>query len=200
MMNKEILKNLLILDIQNNYIMKKIFNLILLILIIPCVLLIIDGCASEKTKSNSIYYLDEDFILVQKKEDVEVSTNVEGVSYKVRTWIIHRVNSPIDSVYVGEINCVVFDNRVNSGCKGCNFYITDELWYNKDVGDVLHFDYIRKNRFYKISKSKLEKNNLTYDYSYEISKTKINLEKEKRIMEIEKQILLLQRELETLKK
>lgn len=127
----------------------------LLLLLIVCIGFITYGCMTEEEKIERMkvtHYVDEDFVLVHKEE----ITDTDGT---VRVWKLHRVNSPFDSVYIGEIKSFVQtpepENTGGCGCGGGDFYITNEMWYNRDIGDVLHFDYIRKNRFFKLAKNKL---------------------------------------------
>jgi len=171
------------------------------------ILMLVVSCASEEEKQlkrEKTYFLNEDFILVDKKEDV---TSKDGTPVKIRTWVVHRINNPVDSIYVGEISSTVVEDE-NCACMGGNFYISNELWYNKEIGDNLHFDHIRKSRFYKVKKEKVDAgqsqtpdSGLTYasDYQSTTITGTTDLEKERRMMEIERQILALQRELESLK-
>ncbi len=182
--------------------MKTIIKLILLVSIFT-----ITSCTTaeeQEAKRKELYFLNEDFILVEKQEEMASS---DGTPFKIRTWKLHRVKDSYDSVYIGEIISKV---RESNDCGCSDFYITNELWYDKNVGDILHFDFIRKNRFYKIAKIKLETNGLTYAPDYESSTVTIqqdaplgtstkSLETERRILEIEREILALERELETLK-
>lgn len=179
------------------------------ILLIIQLLAVVTACTIEEAKQAErvkVYYLNEDFILVDKSETTTYDSDRNG-SIKIRTWKLHRVNSPYDSIYVGEIISDVVENETQSGGCGCgssNFYISNELWYNKEIGDVLHFDFIRKNRFYKVKKDKLiapiSSENQTVTPVQSVAETNVNgLEKERKVLEIERQILSLQRELETLK-
>lgn len=168
-------------------------------------------CMTEEemqAEREQLYYLDEDFILVDKKEIIDPNTDASA-PVKLRVWVIHRLNSPSDFVYMAEIS-----SKTNCNSCGSDFKITDELWYNKNIGDILHFDYIRKDRFIKIDKVNIS----NYVNEKELNNVRINsksievvtetikpindvdeLEKERRIMEIERQIMSLERELETLK-
>jgi hypothetical protein len=129
--------------------MKTAFKAFVVIFVIQ-ILAVFVTCSDEKEKNDArFYFLNENFILVDKKENM---TAKDGNPIKIRTWIIHRVNNPVDSVYVGEIS-----SQVRSDDKGDHeFYITNELWYNKQIGNTIHFDFIRKNRFYKVKKEILE--------------------------------------------
>jgi len=114
---------------------------------------------------DGIHFVDEKFVLIEKEEKEMV---VNGDTKNVRFWKIQRVITINDSIFVADID--------DSGCN-CGI-ITDEVWYNREVGDVLYFEYIRKDRFYKVK-------NLA--------------EVERKILEKERNIMSLEREIESLK-
>ena len=58
----------------------------------------------------------------------------------LKVWLIQRVT---DTTQFTELTSSWDDNH---------FYVTKELWYSKGIGDTLHFDYIRKDRFFTINK------------------------------------------------
>ena len=142
------------------------------------------------------HFMEEKFVLIEKEEREMV---VNGDTKNVRFWKIQRVVTLNDSIFVADID--------DSGC-GCGI-ITDELWYNRNVGDVLHFEYIRKDRFIKV------KNLAVFSGEYEpidsplsttteqvVEATVINLntlEVERKILEKEREIMSLEREIESLK-
>lgn len=139
--------------------MKTIIKFLLFLLIS----IFLVGCSTEEerilkreAKLAETHYINEDFILVHKEE-------IKDTDGTVRVWRLHRVKSPFDSVYVGEIKSFVQTPEPTGsggcGCGGGDFYITNELWYNKDVGATLHFDNIRKNRFFLLAKNKLAEYN-----------------------------------------
>jgi len=108
------------------------------LLIIILGIAIFQSCTTVVTPNEDVHYIDEDFILLDKHEETYV---YNGNTKTVRTWKIQQIVSErTDSVMVAEIT----DKEAN-GC-GCGI-ITDDLWFKRNVGDILHFDYIRKNRF-----------------------------------------------------
>jgi|JFJP01.1.fsa_nt_gi hypothetical protein len=175
--------------------MKKIILFLLIGLLYACSVQTDEQVRTEKEK---VYFLDEDFTLVDRKEEVSYDNN-SNESINIRVWKLHRVKSPYDSVYVGEI----ISSGKDCGCANSDFYITDELWYNKQIGDNLHFNFIRKDRFFKV-----DRDNLVYipklspeptsPVVTEVPETN-NLDKDREILEIERQILSLQLKLEKLK-
>lgn len=107
------------------------------------------GCKSEETKQKEreeVYFLNEDFTIIEKSENIETN---DSRAFIVRQWKIQREARDVpDSIWVGVI---LSDPRVdNCNCGESDFQITDELWFNKNVGDKVHFDYIRKDRFFKV--------------------------------------------------
>lgn len=150
------------------------------------------------------HFVDEDFVLMDRTEE---SIVINGYTRKIRTWKIVRMKMDTDSMYVGFI-----DNK--DDFDGCGTgIITDELWNSKRVGSMLHFDYIRKNRFHKEKKVVAIYTSTTPAELYSeipavepvefktvpprlINLTKIQIES--RILEIDREIMVLKRELETL--
>jgi hypothetical protein len=137
--------------------------------------------------------VNEKFLLIDKTQKEMV---IEGNTKNVRTWVVQRVVVEGDSIMTAEI-----DDR---GC-GCGI-ITDEKWKERNVGDTLFFEYIRKERFVlsnsmwwgDLTAEPIE----TQEASTVTQESIINLnslEIERRILEIERQILSLERELEKLK-
>jgi hypothetical protein len=58
----------------------------------------------------------------------------------VKTWLVQRV---ADTTQFAELTS--YDHNYAGG-----FRITNELWYNKGIGDTVFFEYICKDRFFKI--------------------------------------------------
>lgn len=115
--------------------------------------ILLTSCKSKEEKQKereTAYYLNEDFILVNAKEDIVGGDN--GNAYKVRTWMIMRVIKEYpDSIQQAEIISKVATNpKDDCNCRSKDFIITNELWYSKPVGSTLHFDHIRKDRFFKL--------------------------------------------------
>ena len=174
-------------------------------------LITLSSCEISEEERAKIYYLDEDFILIEKEILIEGEGNV-----KYRFWRIHRINDTSDSVYIGEIKSKILEDDSNGcGCGDGEFYITNEMWYNKEVGSVLHFDYLRKDRFYPVKKIKgiyttetgivktpvVEDNSkLSESEKLSVERRLIQIETEKRQLQIEKESLELQKEKEELLK
>jgi hypothetical protein len=186
------------------------------ILILIAVALTAIACQSEADKNKErekVCYMNEDFILADRRETTTYNSHKDAPT-TLRTWVLHRVAESGDSIYVAEITSEVLADDNKCGCTGQEFRITKELWYNKKVGETLHFDYIRKDRFFRVAKelAPVVSEKVTYapDYVPEYNKTTtattpagstdgVDFEKERQIMDIERQITDLQRQLEALK-
>ena len=166
------------------------------LLIIILGIAIFQSCTVVITPDEDIHYINEDFVLIDKSIEEMV---IGGNTKKVRMWKIQRIIIDGDSVMVAEI-----DNR------DANNYgiITDKLWNKRNVGDILHFDYIRKDRFVKTeSLIYHDESSMTITTSEPVEFTTVNttiinlnkLEIERRILEIDREIMSLKRELEKLK-
>ena len=167
--------------------MKKIYLLLAVVIMCSCCTIMPDP---------DVHFLDEKFVLIEKTErEMNINSNTKNV----RTWKIQRVKASDNSLESG-----VIDN------KGFDCIINDELWYNREVGDTLYFEYICKDRFYKvenlsaISVGKYEAVDTPMSITPEDVKeaTVINMNKmeiEMEILEKERQLISLEREIETLK-
>lgn len=111
--------------------MKRIKNLLLIVFATFTMFSCTDSVHQQTVKEKT-YFLDEDFMIIKTTESPKM-------------WVIQRIKSSIDSIEVAELDSKEIGN---------NFYITKELWYNKEVGSVLHFDYILRNRFIKIKSTR----------------------------------------------
>jgi hypothetical protein len=58
----------------------------------------------------------------------------------IKVWLVQRLS---DTTQYAELSS--YDDYQH-------WNITQEMWYSKGIGDTLHFDYIRKNRFFRINK------------------------------------------------
>ena len=86
-------------------------------------------------------YRNEKLLIVGTNENAQDFTHDkfhEPIIIKV--WLVQRIN---DTTQFAEITSTWSDKM---------FYITNELWYSKGIGDTLHFDYIRRDRFFTIKK------------------------------------------------
>lgn len=177
--------------------------------IICCIFLfaLLISCKSEEEKQKeriANYYLNEDFFLVDAKEEIAGGDN--GVAFKVRTWMIIRsVKEHPDSIQQAEIISTVTDVvNANKDC-GCNngtsnFEITNELWYGKPVGSKLHFDYIRKDRFFTLPATTINVKEVeTIKPEIVNTENQSSTEAELRLLELERQKIQLDSEIESLK-
>jgi hypothetical protein len=166
------------------------------------VILLTSCSKSEEDKQKeriATYYLDEDFVLVSAKEDIAGGDN--GNAYKVRTWVIARVvREHPDTIQQAEIMTKVATNtKDDCNCGSKDFLITNELWYGKPIGSKLHFDFIRKDRFFKLPAAKvlvIEEPVLTINPAVTTSsgdKMQVELE----ILRLERELTLLKEKLKT---
>lgn len=91
--------------------------------------------AKQRIKEKT-YFLNEDFVIIDVNENY-----IDGKL--LRTWLINRIET--NDNYIEQ---ALLTNKKDA-C-GCNFHITEELWLTKNVDDIIHFDFIRKDRFNKI--------------------------------------------------
>lgn len=167
--------------------MKKLILLFFAIFTLSCCEVVYDP---------EVFYVDEYFTLIDRTQREMV---VNGNTMNVRVWKIQRVIVDGDSIMVGEI--------IDDGGCGCGI-ITDELWKSRNIGDTLFFNFINKERF-TLSNFELwgdltaipvetPKVNTTQEPVI-ITNFTNSLERDRRILEIERQIMSLQLELNTLK-
>jgi len=112
------------------YVSKEIIGVIGMVLMI--IILFAVGCQQSIREQKATLYYNEKVIIVGSSASCGVTD--------IKTWLIQRVT---DTTQFAELSSVL-----------CNedYHITLEQWYNKNIGDTLYFDYIRKNRFFKIIK------------------------------------------------
>ena len=167
--------------------MKKIYLLLAVVIMCSCCTIMPDP---------DVHFVDEKFVLIEKTEK---EMDINGNTKNVRTWKIQRNIVTGDSLEIGVINN-----------KGCDYIINDELWYNKEVGDTLYFEYIRKDRFYKVKslgavgvgEYDAVETPMSITPEQVLETTVINMNKmemERFILEKERQLMSLEREIETLK-
>jgi len=182
--------------------MKTAFKAFMIILLIQ-VSAIFVACTTEEElakKKAKTYYLNEDFVLADRKEVITFDTDNDKPT-KIRTWVIYRiVGNSSDSIEVAEILSEV-DSRSS------DFSITTDLWFNKPIGSVLHFDYIRKDRFFKTTKEKLGLTTTTINMPYSGTTTvtaipvpSVAPAVDKDLIELERQKASIEREIESLKR
>jgi hypothetical protein len=122
------------------------------IILIAFAIVTLSSCGEDVNKHKADFYWDEDFTLVDRKESTTIQDHSPAI---IRTWVIQRNIITNDSIELAVIN-TVFQNgddpNKSCGCTKKSFELTTELWYAKKVGEKLHFKYIRKNRFFKKAK------------------------------------------------
>ena len=122
--------------------MKRLLTIFVVIIIALTIQQSTTGCSSKvkAEPDTSVYYIDVDFTIVEK------GFGKEGKKY----FLIKGVkDTTLYSVYYG------ISHSAN---------ISDASYYNKYIGDVLHFDYIKKNRFFHIQPKKNEYEIMSLDY------------------------------------
>lgn len=111
--------------IKNTILAPFIFSLIWLIS-----LLLITSCGETDEcapKDQTQFYIDVDCIIVEKIPIIPV------LNHTSKAFLIRMIS---DTTKYSE-----FTNVVND-------YMEDEYYYNHEVGDTLHFDYVRRERFF----------------------------------------------------
>lgn len=103
----------------------------ILLIISVAILTILSSCEPQDKKIT--HYLNEDFLILETRELLKAD-NV------VKIWLIERLNSSPDTLLCAEITSLPTTTE---------FKITDEFWYKKSVGDTLHLDFIKKDRFFR---------------------------------------------------
>ena len=95
----------------------------------------------KKEKNEKHLYRNEKLIIVGTNEAAQDFTHDKfHRPIVIKVWLVQRVK---DTTQFAEI-----DSHWDDG----DFYITNELWYSKSIGDTLYFDYIRRGRFFTINK------------------------------------------------
>ena len=111
------------------------------------ILLGLAGCAGCGCGDSNMYE-NERFVILSTNERVDInSDNAVPPTYKV--WLIQR----LDSITSDSVECAEITS--NKG-DGYGFHLTNELWYNKHVGDEIFFEKINKKRFFKIKQKPTE--------------------------------------------
>lgn len=89
------------------------------------------------------HYIEEDFKLVYanliKKYDEKET---------IKRWLIQRLK---DTTEFAELTTKNGEDSESCACGG-DFIITDELFLKRKEGDILHFNYINKDHFFRIIK------------------------------------------------
>ena len=108
--------------------MKKSDPILFLIALMVGVFAIFASCDGESKPDPDIHYINIDFIIVEKISSVG-SGRLTSKAFLIRGTKDTTLYSEYVDLY--------------------RYTMTDSVYYSNEVGDTLHFDYIRKNRFFK---------------------------------------------------
>ena len=108
--------------------MKKSNPILFFIAIMIVVITIFASCNGKVKPDSNIHYINMDCIIVEK------ISSVESGRHTSKAFLIRSVkDTTLYSEYVDLYR----------------YTMPDSVYYSNEVGDTLHFDYIRKNRFFK---------------------------------------------------
>lgn len=109
--------------------MKKSDSILFFIALVVGIITIFASCENEVKPNANIHYINMDCVIVEKIPSVGSFGRHTSKAFLIRG---------------------VKDTTLYSEYVGVRQYIMpDSVYYNHEVGDTLHFDYIRKNRFFK---------------------------------------------------
>ena len=108
--------------------MKKSDPILFLIALMVGVFAIFASCDGKSKPDPDIHYINIDCIIVEKISSVG-SGRLTSKAFLIRGIKDTTLYSEYVDLY--------------------RYTMTDSLYYSSEVGDTLHFDYIRKNRFFK---------------------------------------------------
>lgn len=121
---------------------KIVVNIVVAIFCVALVSLLLIPNPMKKKNNERNIYRNEKCVLVGTNEAAQDFTHDKfHKPIVIKVWLIQRVS---DTTQFAEIS------SYNDNTKA--FHVTKELWYTKDIGDTLYFDYILKKRFFTIKK------------------------------------------------
>lgn len=125
------------------YVYGRSIGLLLLFLGIAALLIItIFPNPLKRAANEKEIYRNEKLVIVGTNEAAQDFTHDKfHKPIVIKVWLVQRVK---DTTQYAELSS--YDHYGNM------FYVTNELWYSKGIGDTLYFKYIRKNRFFTINK------------------------------------------------
>ena len=109
--------------------MKKSDSFLFLIALSIGIIAIFASCEGRSKPDSNIHYINMDCVIVEKIPSVG--------SFGKRTSKAFLIRGLEDTTLYSEYVDLY------------RYTMTDSLYYSSKVGDTLHFDYIRKNRFFK---------------------------------------------------
>ena len=86
------------------------------------------SCEGKSKPDPDIHYINMDCVIVEKISSVG-SGRLTSKAFLIRDAKVTTLYSEFVDLY--------------------RYTMTDSVYYSNEVGDTLHFDYIRKNRFFK---------------------------------------------------
>jgi hypothetical protein len=108
--------------------MKKSDLILFLIALSIGIIAIFASCEGRSKPDSNIHYINMDCVIVEK------ISSVESGRHTSKAFLIRSVkDTTLYSEYLDLYR----------------YTMPDSVYYSNEVGDTLHFDYIRKNRFFK---------------------------------------------------
>lgn len=100
---------------------------ILWLIILTPMFTLLSSCSDDDGPNHEIHYIDMDCVIVEKLPVVPIGRSSS------KGFLIRSIkDTTLYSEYIS-LN---------------NYYMDDSIYYNHEVGDTLHFDYILKKRFF----------------------------------------------------
>jgi hypothetical protein len=115
-------------------------SMTVIFIVLTGIILLTRSCRSKLNDRE--LFRNEKFVIVSAESSGTLTQDKFHSPVLVKMWLIQRV---ADTTQFAEL--VSYSHNRSNG-----FLITNELWYNKSVGDTLFFKYICKDRFFTINK------------------------------------------------
>jgi hypothetical protein len=109
--------------------MKKSDSFLFLIALSIGIIAIFASCEGRSKPDSNIHYINMDCVIVEKIPSVGSFSKRSSKAFLIRGLEDTTLYSEYVDLY--------------------RYTMTDSLYYSSEVGDTLHFDYIKKSRFFK---------------------------------------------------
>lgn len=109
--------------------MKKSDTILFLIALSIGIIAIFASCEGRSKPDSNIHYINMDCVIVEKIPSVGSFSKRTSKAFLIRGLEDTTLYSEYVDLY--------------------RYTMTDSLYYSSEVGDTLHFDYIKKSRFFK---------------------------------------------------
>jgi hypothetical protein len=109
--------------------MKKSDSFLFLIALSIGIIAIFASCEGRSKPDSNIHYINMDCVIVEKIPSVGSFSKRTSKAFLIRGLEDTTLYSEYVDLY--------------------RYTMTDSLYYSSEVGDTLHFDYIKKSRFFK---------------------------------------------------